>query len=539
MATLEPGAQLGDYRVERLIDTGGMGEVYLASDQRLHRRAALKVLPPALARDASFRSRFERESRIAASLEHPNVLPVYASGETDGLAWIAMRFVDGPTLAALIHRERLGPVAALSILRQVADALDAAHARGLVHRDVKPGNILVEPGEGGEPDRAYLADFGLARDASGDRTPGQRMGTVHYVAPELIEDRPIDGRSDGYSLGCVLFECLTGQVPFPAADARTELMAHLVEPPPSASALVPALPSAVDAVLAQALAKAPGERFDICRALVDAAAAALAVTERLPRPDIAATRPMPAVVAPAAGTPPITPPIEQRPQGAPGPRRRRSRAVALVAVLALLGAGAAAWWLAGDRGVHGPVGLTTSGSTSETVSPSRPTATATATAVPTSPSSSVASPTVDPSAFPDPIEQAVLDDLPSDVHDCVRADQDPDGAMARLACSSGPQSVQYNVFSSPTQAQAELDARVEAFQAPAGDCAEQGLAVGPYTIGDVTYGRLLCYLVDDQAWVEWNYTASSGRAVYAWAWRDDDHGASLYQWWTKHAAVEV
>jgi len=278
----ESGVRIGGYRVERLIGRGGMGEVYRAYDERLQRNVALKILAPRLADDEPFRERLLRESRLAASLDHPNVIPVYDAGEADGRLYLAMRFVDGTDLRALLRREgALAPERALAIAAQVADALDAAHEQGLVHRDVKPSNILLDQQRGRE--HAYLADFGLTQSAS-DRSPsdGHLMGTVDYVAPEQIRGDDVDGRADVYALGCLLFESLTGTLPFAAASDAAVIFAHLEQDPPAATERIPALPPAVDEVLARAMAKEPDLRQASCRQLVDDARAALGLAPSPP-----------------------------------------------------------------------------------------------------------------------------------------------------------------------------------------------------------------------------------------------------------------
>ncbi len=263
-----PGDIVAGYRIEALAGRGGMGEVYRAIDERLQRPVALKLLSPELAEDARLRERLVRESRLAASLDHPNVVPVYEAGEADGRLFIAMRFVDGTDLRALLHsRGALDPARAIALASQVAGALDAAHARGLVHRDVKPSNVLIDQADGRE--HAYLADFGLTQSAA-ERGPadGQLMGTLEYVAPEQIRGDAVDGRADVYALGCMLFETLTGTLPFAGMSDVALIYAHLEVPPPRASDRAPELPEAVDAVLARAMAKDPAERQDTCGALV-------------------------------------------------------------------------------------------------------------------------------------------------------------------------------------------------------------------------------------------------------------------------------
>src|SRR5262245_60237303 len=278
------GTDLVGYRIEALLGRGGMSVVYLAEDLRLKRKVALKLLAPQLAEDERFRERFLRESELAASSDHPHVIPIYEAGEADGQLYIAMRYVEGTDLRALLKGEgALEPRRALALLEQVADALDAAHERGLVHRDVKPGNVLIAARERRE--HCYLSDFGLTKQTSSESgltQSGQFVGTAEYIAPERIERRPVDGRTDVSSLGCVLYECLTGEVPYPGERLMAVLWAHVNVPPPSASERNPELPPAVDAALARALAKSPAQRYPSCGELVQTAREALGETKEAP-----------------------------------------------------------------------------------------------------------------------------------------------------------------------------------------------------------------------------------------------------------------
>ena len=263
------GTEVAGYRIESLLGFGGMSVVYLAEDLRLKRKVALKLLAAGLAEDESFRDRFLRESELAASIDHPNIVPIYEAGTTDDLLFIAMRYVEGRDLKERLQRGRLDPGDAIGIVAQVASALDAAHAHGLVHRDVKPSNVLLDTGA--RPDRSdhvYLADFGLTKRVSeetGVGEDGHLMGTIEYVAPEQIAGEEIDGRADVYSLGCVLYECLVGQPPFRRDSDTAVVFAHLESEPPAASAQRPELPAALDAVIARALAKEPERRYASCR----------------------------------------------------------------------------------------------------------------------------------------------------------------------------------------------------------------------------------------------------------------------------------
>jgi streptogramin lyase/tRNA A-37 threonylcarbamoyl transferase component Bud32 len=270
------GTELGGYRVEALLGRGGMSVVYLAEHLRLKRKVALKLLAPELAKDAGFRERFLRESELAASLDHPNVVPVYDAGAAGDLLYIAMRYVDGLDLKALLRREGpLAPKRALELCAQIAGALDAAHARGLVHRDVKPSNVLIARTEPSE--HCYLADFGLTRfvaEQTEQQDAAHLAGTIDYVAPEQIRGAEVDARADVYSLACLLYECLAGEVPFGHARDVAVLYSHLEEPPPKVSETRAEL-APVDDAIARGMAKRPEERWPTCSALVDAAAVAL------------------------------------------------------------------------------------------------------------------------------------------------------------------------------------------------------------------------------------------------------------------------
>jgi tRNA A-37 threonylcarbamoyl transferase component Bud32 len=365
------GTELAGYRIESLLGRGGMSVVYLAQDLRLKRRTALKVLAPELAQDEIFRERFIAESELAAGLDHPNVIPIYEAGEAQGVLFIAMRYVQSTDLKALIRREgTLQVKRALSIVGQTASALDAAHAQGLVHRDVKPGNILIAEGQGSAGrDHVYLADFGLTKRAqqrTGLTRTGQFVGTVDYVSPEQIEGREIDGRTDEYSLACVLFECLTGDSPYPKDNETQVLVAHLMDPVPSIHTLRPDLPTALDEVIQAGMAKNKEGRFPDCTSFVTAAEDAIegrpSVTRFAPPPlpvgeppiggtpqaeAAAATIDSPAAPAPPAGglqAPPAPETFEPAPErvspggdGRPPARGGRRRLTAVVAsVLAAL-----------------------------------------------------------------------------------------------------------------------------------------------------------------------------------------------------------
>ncbi|WP_455361844.1 serine/threonine-protein kinase [Streptomyces sp. SYSU K21746] len=269
------GTQIAGYRVEREIGRGGMAVVYCAKDLRLDRTVALKLLAPELARNDTFRRRFTHESRVAAAIDHPHIVPIFEAGETDGVLYIAMRYVSGLDLRALLDRDGPLPVAtAIRIAAQVASALDAAHDHDLVHRDVKPGNILVAKGtDSDHPEHIYLTDFGLTKKSlslTGFTTVGEFVGTLDYVAPEQISGRPVDGRCDLYSLACVVFETLTGKPPFQREEDMALLWAHQYDQPPALSEKRPGAAAALDAVLARALAKLPEDRYGSCLEFVAA-----------------------------------------------------------------------------------------------------------------------------------------------------------------------------------------------------------------------------------------------------------------------------
>jgi WD40 repeat protein/tRNA A-37 threonylcarbamoyl transferase component Bud32 len=267
------GTQLAGYRFESLLGVGGMSVVYLAEDLRLKRRVALKVLSSELAEDEAFRERFLHESELAASIDHPSIVPIYEAGTAAELLFIAMRYVEGRDLKERLERGPLDPADAIGIAAQVASALDAAHARGLVHRDVKPSNVLLDLGARPDgSDHVYLADFGITRRISDEaRDDGNLLGTIDYVAPEQIAGEEVDGRADVYSLGCLLYECLVGRPPFRRDSDLAVVFAHLETEPPAPSAERPELPVALDAVIAKALAKEPAERYGSCRELARAA----------------------------------------------------------------------------------------------------------------------------------------------------------------------------------------------------------------------------------------------------------------------------
>ena len=355
------GTEVAGFRIESLLGRGGMSVVYMAEQIRLGRKVALKLMSSDLGWDTHFRERFVRESQLAATIDHPNIIPVYDAGESEAGLYIAMRYVPGPDLKSILKgAQRLSVGRTIFLLEQVASALDAAHARGLIHRDVKPANILVEEGT----DHVFLTDFGVAKQTTAPGLTSVRsfLGTYDYAAPEQIERRHVDYRADIYALGGVLYECLTGVPPFDGVSEIEISNAHLTEPPPAPTRLRPELPNALDRVVAKAMAKDPEERYASCGELAEAArnaalrrpTAAYDRAEMAPATVLSESAPAPPATeaAPRAATTAIVPPPPESPPPAAAPaadpaggdgdgRRKRMRQVALVAGLMLLAAGAA------------------------------------------------------------------------------------------------------------------------------------------------------------------------------------------------------
>ena len=501
---LEPGSEFAGYRIMTVLGRGGMSVVYLAEHLGLERKVALKVLAPQLAGDERFRERFVRETRIAAGMEHQNIVPIFEAGEAEGLLFLAMRYVPGTDLGRLIRRDgTLDAERTAWVIREAASALDAAHARGLVHRDVKPGNILVVEGEGSEGrDLIYLSDFGLTKRLEGGTgggltQTGQFVGTVDYVAPEQIEGRAVDARTDVYSLACVLFECLTGSVPFERDSQVAALYAHLGEKPPVPTAARPDLPASIDEVVAKALAKSPADRYATCGGFSGAAREAL------------------------------RPPTEASDQ-ARASGWRRWRAVVGAAVAALV-TGVIVFSV--SRGE-------TPAAQGEEASPT---------------------PTVSPAA--EPVFQTVERQLTQDeerligyipagaASDCAPLARGSSvrGELAALVCTMTETEVLYELFATRDAMDAAFQINANTTGAPAGDCSAEHKAVSPYTIDGERAGRVLCYTVEpgefgvaagerDRSHIEW--TQENG-LIYAHAVRNDLGDLSLYEWWLSSAGPIV
>ncbi len=260
------GAQIGGFIIGRRLAEGGMGSVYQASRPGSDDEVAIKILRPTLTDDSEFRQRFEREAQLMQTLQHPHIVPIYAYGEQDGMLYFAMRLVRGPSLHELLNRRRFSPVTAWQILDPIAQALDCAHQHGVIHRDIKPGNILVEStvaADGSRGNHVYLTDFGLSkvRGASSLTKAGVSVGTPHYMSPEQVLDKKLAPSSDVYSLAVVLYEMLLGRVPFDAPKPQQIAFKHVHDRPPSPCSLHPDFPKPLDEVLMWALAKNPKDRY--------------------------------------------------------------------------------------------------------------------------------------------------------------------------------------------------------------------------------------------------------------------------------------
>ncbi|MEV0684684.1 serine/threonine-protein kinase [Nocardia sp. NPDC050378] len=318
---VESGTVFAGYVIERLLGAGGMGSVYLAEHPRLRRRVALKVLGDGISTDAKARNAFEREATLAARLEHPNIVPVYdRSGSHDPVLWLSMKYVDGGDAIGLLHANPTGlaPERALRLIQGAAAGLDFAHAHGVLHRDVKPANLLIERDPEGR-ETALLTDFGIARSLDDTVTLSAMAATFAYAAPERFHGHMVDHRADIYSLGCTLYQLLTGRTPFPRGDQAAVIAAHLGAAPPRPTELRPELPRAIDAVVATAMAKRPQDRFARCADLAAAASRAFdtGAPVRTPSPSPSPTDPVTAGV----------------PAARPGRRRTRAARTLLPSVL--------------------------------------------------------------------------------------------------------------------------------------------------------------------------------------------------------------
>ncbi|HVQ22799.1 MAG TPA: serine/threonine-protein kinase [Candidatus Saccharimonadia bacterium] len=488
------GTDLGSYRIEAVIGRGGMGVVYRAEQLGLARKVALKILAPVLVDDEAFRQRFVRESQMAAAIDHPNILPIYEAGEVDGIYFLAMRYVDGADLETRLRSGPLEPPQAVRLMGQVASALDAAGEAGLVHRDVKPANILIASSRGIEKaDHAYLSDFGLTKhrgSQTGLTQTGAFMGTLDYVAPEQVEGRQVDSRTDQYSLACVAFHCLTGATPFARDTDIAIAMAHLHDPPPSASAIRPELPVAVDTVLAKGMAKRPDDRYPTSEAFALSLREVLGVRVSEPHP-------IP-------------------PKSAAARTRRLAVALAL-GVVAIVAVGAVGFALVGR------------GSLSPGASPSADTGHA--------------------GAFPGAAEAALVARLPSNLRGgCIRGSYaaQPNFEQANSSAVSAPEPDASVICTLPTGADAatvylqiypatsagdafvrgRVDAVADQIEAALpGDCASKDEARGRWSSGDI-----VCYQAPQypRAWIYWTDPSIDLLGAVS---REDLDSRALYRWW--------
>ncbi|WP_194827759.1 serine/threonine-protein kinase [Nocardia sp. XZ_19_231] len=395
MHELGPGDIVAGYRIERVLGSGGMGSVYAARHPRLPRLVAVKLLHSSFSADPVFRGRFEREAELAGRLDHPNIVAIHDRGSEDGRLWIAMQYVAGSDAESALRTGALAPDRALRIARATADALDCAHAAGLLHRDVKPANILLSEGAGGSGERVLLTDFGIAKaidEATALTRTGTLVATLRYAAPEQLDGRATGPQSDQYSLACTLFHLLAGRPPYTATNAGALVGAHLMQPVPRISPLVPGLPDAVDVVFARALAKDPDHRFASCAQMVAAATTALTT-------GLAPTRPVTdsaGVLVPDDRGQQVTP-MGRQPVAAAGVAGGRGFDVNNRAGFNGAGTrrGSAAWWAVGAIGLVTALtivtavlmsrgsGSTVAGPTTTTIAPTTTTLDAWAAARPT------------------------------------------------------------------------------------------------------------------------------------------------------------
>ncbi len=493
--------ELPGYRIERQLGRGSMGVVYLAEDVQLRRKVALKVLLPALADDELFRKRFDRESQSAANLDHPHIVPVYAAGEAGGALYIAMRYVSGGDLLALLDAN--GPLSleqAASVITPVADALDTAHAQGMVHRDVKPANILIDGGNGKE--HYYLSDFGITKIVSSGTSltsVGQVVGTIDYIAPEQIQGKLVDGRADLYALGCVLYQCLTGVVPFLREETAAFMWAHVHDEAPPVTTRRPDLPPQINRVVARAMAKQPEDRYATCGELALALRAVASVPEAshesIGPAGLFDSPPPPVAPGMTSTYTPRTAPVPARASAAGTSSRRRWPWW---------------WWVLG--GV-----LTLALIAGSTVAVLKYVSV----------------------QFPDEAERTLLGQLPLALtlkNSCTRdvdGEQDTVNVRASVICTPDGDANRV-VFTTFTSTQI-LGDRYNAAVATSGvgpnsgDCRIAERAEGTYQSGSGrTSGRVLCYQERGSSFIEWT---DDGSRTLGLATRLDPDYAKLRAWW--------
>ncbi|MGH3586188.1 MAG: serine/threonine-protein kinase, partial [Pseudonocardia sp.] len=490
------------YRIERQLGRGSMGVVYLAEDVRLRRKVALKVLAPTLGDDELFRRRFDRESQSAANLDHPNIVPVYAAGEAGGSLYIAMRYVGGGDLRALLEASgSLSLEQTTSLVVAVAEALDAAHAQGMIHRDVKPANILIDGRNGQE--HYYLSDFGITKIVSSGRSltsTGQIVGTIDYIAPEQIQGKAVDGRVDLYALGCVLYQCLTGNVPFPHDDAAALMWAHVHDEAPSVTTRRPDLPSQIDHIVAKAMAKQPEDRYDTCREL--ALALRVLATDPAAAGDSGTALPARSVDSPPP--PPVSAGLTST-YTAPTPAPVRAPVTAS-------SSGWRWWWLV----AAGVLALALIGGSTAGVL------------------------NYLSSRFPNEAEQALLGQVPLALtlkDSCTRnaeAERDVVNVQASVTCTSDDDAANTVVFTKFTSSKA-LDSHYQSAVAAAGigqssgDCLSAERAESAYASeSGRTSGQALCYQQRGSSFITWTDDESQTLGV---ATRTDPDYVKLRDWW--------
>jgi serine/threonine protein kinase len=505
--------QVPGYRIERQLGRGSMGVVYLAEDVQLRRKVALKILAPTTADDELFRKRFDRESQSAANLDHPNIVPVYAAGEAGGSLYIAMRYVGAGDLRAMLDAN--GPLRlqqAADMVQAVAAALDAAHAQGMIHRDVKPANILIDDRNGQA--HYYLSDFGIAKIVSAGlslTSAGQIVGTIDYIAPEQIHGKPVDGRADLYALGCVLYQSLTGVVPFPRDDTAALMWAHVQDEAAPVTTRRPDLPQQIDSIVAKAIAKQPEDRYDTCRELALALRVLAAdPADSVDRGTVLPARPIdsspPPLPVPFGMTstysPPTPPPVRAAVSSSPS---RRSRW----------------WWFAAGVLILALIAGSTAGVMKYFSS-----------------------------RFPNAAEQALLGEVPlalTTKNTCTRNDQaerDTANVQASVICKSDADAANSIVFTKFDSTKA-LNTQYQATVATAGvgqssgNCLNADRAEGVYTgESGQTSGRTMCYQQRGSSFVAWTddrvHTLAQATRV------DPDYmssGIGGLAWWASRPAL--
>ena len=557
--------RFGPYRIEKLLGRGGMGEVYQAYDESHKRTVALKLLSPHLAADEGYRARFRRESELAARLREAHVIPIHRYGEIDGRLFIDMRLVEGSDLAAVLEQEGLlPPQRAVAIISQVAKALDAAHADRLIHRDVKPSNVLVsDRGEDSDDDFVYLVDFGIARateDEQGLTKTGSALGSFDYMAPERFLEGTIDRRTDVYSLACLLYECLTGNRPFPGDALPVLMYGHLNSAPPLPSRTVGGIPQALDEVLARGMAKRPDDRFPRAGDLASAARRALRTPPEVPQVvhqsgPVQLTQPPPSVSGPHSlgpgpanrppsypglvdhpGSGPIQPaipgfslPRTGGPQGPstgpsplPGqPGLTRGRAALVVGLVAVLVAAATIWALL-LTGSDPPVNTATSTSMVSATT-TRPTI-------------------MRPPDPPDRLLALVPADFPRG--QCDAEELEGDGDIATISCGAsrtqpGPAASGFYLYPDAAAVRESFETDMQTFDleeiSDVSCTADAGYST--YEMDGETAGFVACRVADnDDAVIQWTQDEFGFYGVVN-VRGGEPALAGLFEWWTAHHPV--